>query len=336
MASEFLTQEEADSILCRILGWDEDVSESAEEVHAGVRLYELGKQERMVRGRMPTLEIINERFGRNLKIGLFGFIRKNPEVTVGAVKVHKYADFIRNLAVPTNINIVNIHPFRGNSLFIFDPGLVDTAVDASFGGKNQFKSKIEGRDFTDTEQRIISSMLDVVFAEYAKSWAPVHKISPEYVRSEMHTQFANIANPSEMVITTSFSIEIGSSGGTFHICFPYSAIEPVREILCSSMQGDQVEPDDRWSNSLQKQVYRTEVEVVAKLAKTKVLLGDVSSLRPGDLVYIDIPEYVDAQVEGVPIMSCKFGARNGRYSLKVNEIYDEQIEEAFSVKALEN
>lgn len=332
MAGEFLTQEEADSILCRILGWDENSRQEADAPAGAVKPFELGKQERMVRGRMPTLEIINERFGRNLKIGLFGFIRKNPEVTVGSVRVHKYADFIRNLAVPTNINIVNLHPFKGNSLFIFDPGLVDTAVDASFGGKNQFKSKIEGRDFTDTEQRIISSMLDVVFAEYTKSWAPVYKIAPEYVRSEMHTQFANIANPSEMVVSTSFSIEIGSSGGTFHICFPYSAIEPVREILCSSMQGDTVEPDDRWSDALERQVHLTKMEVIARLAKTKISLGQVSSLQPGDLIYLDIPETVDASIEGVPIMNCKFGSRNGHYSLKVQKVFDDQIGEALLPK----
>ncbi len=326
MASEFITQEEADQMLAGTLGLDilEVKDDPADE--DGVRPYEIGRQERIVRGRMPTLEIINERFSRHLRVGLFSFMRKNPEITVGSVKVQKYADFVRNLAVPTNLNVVALNPLRGHGLFIFDPGLIDTIVDALFGGKNQYKSKVEGRDFTSTEQRIISSMLNVVFDEYSKSWAPVYKIKPEYVRSEMHTQFANIANPSEMVVSTSFSIEIGSSGGTFHVCFPYSTIEPVRELLYSSMQGDQIEPDKRWSSTLERQVHNTEVELVATLTKTKVKLSDVANFRVGDILFLDIPETVEATVSGIPLVKCKYGTKNGKYSLKVQDVYTDKME----------
>lgn len=327
MSGEFLTQEAADKMRISILGLDEPESLDAAVGADGVRPYEMGRQERIVRGRMPTLEIINERFGRYLRVGLFSFMRKNPEITVGPVKVQKYSDFIRNLAVPANLNVVNLQPLRGNGLFIFDPALVDTIIEAMFGGRNQYKSKVEGRELTPTESKIVKEMLNVVFAEYTKAWAPVHAIQPEMLRSEMYTQFANIANPSEIVVSTSFSIEIGACGGMFHICFPYSMIEPIRDALYSSMQGDQAEPDRRWTGSLRTQIENTKVEIVADLASTTLSLRDIASMQVGDFIEFNIPEFVEARVGGVAIMDCKYGVKNGRYSLKVNDVYQERIEQ---------
>lgn len=322
MAADFLTQEEADLMIAQVLGIDLPVDEADHADTPGVlKAYDIGRQERIVRGRMPTLEIINERFGRHLKVGLFGFMRKNAEITVGSVKVQKYADFIRNLAVPTNINIVNLDPFKGNALFIFEPSLIDTIVDSLFGGKNQIKSKIEGRDFTETEQRIISRMLETVFEQYSRSWAPVFEIKPEYLRSEMHTQFANIANPSEVVVSTSFNIEIGSSGGAFHICFPYSSIEPVREILYSSMQGDQVEPDGRWRGTLEEQTQLVNVQMVAEIAAVDVPLKLIAEMQVGDLIEMDIPDYISATVHDVPVARCRYGKSGTRYALRIEEVF---------------
>src|SRR5262245_50764895 len=241
MSKEFLSQDEVDALLKGVNG-EADPEPKAEDKE-GVRPYSLGKQERIVRGRMPTLEIIHDRFARLLRIGLFNFMRRSPEISVGPVKVVKYSEFIRNLVVPTNLNIVHMKPLRGSSLFIFDPSLVFTVVDNMFGSDGRFHTRVEGRDFTPTEQRIIMRMLEVVFEDYQKSWAPVHPVTFEYVRSEMHTQFANIATPSEIVVTATFNVELGDAGGQLHICIPYSTIEPIRDMLYSPMQGDSYEPD---------------------------------------------------------------------------------------------
>src|SRR5476649_2500212 len=236
MADNFLSQEEVDALLKGVNG-DQDDAQAPEEV-AGVRTYNLATQERIVRGRMPTLEIINERFARLLRVGLFNFLRRSAEVSVGSVRVSKYSEFIRNLVVPTNLNLVHMKPLRGTALMVFDPGLVFLLVDNLFGGDGRFHSRVEGRDFTLTEQRIIQKMLTVVFEDYQKSWQPVYPVEFEYVRSEMHTQFANVATPSEIVVTTTFNIELGQSGGQFHVLFPYSMIEPIRDVLYSAIQGD--------------------------------------------------------------------------------------------------
>src|SRR3954470_7326354 len=160
MGAELLSQEEVDALLKGVTG---EVDEPKDDLDpSGIRPYNLATQERIVRGRMPTLEIINDRFARLLRIGMFNFMRRSPEISVGGVKVTKYSEFIRNLVVPTNLNVVHMKPLRGSCLFIFDPSLVFAVVDNLFGGDGRFHSRVEGRDFTLTEQRIIQKMLLVV------------------------------------------------------------------------------------------------------------------------------------------------------------------------------
>ena len=213
MTNEFLTQDEVDALLKGVSG--EADSPATDEPAGGVRSYNLATQERIVRGRMPALEIINDRFARMLRVGLFNFMRRSPEISVGPVRVIKYSEFVRNLVVPTNLNIVQVKPLRGSGLFVFEPSLVFLVVDNLFGGDGRFHMRVEGRDFTATEQRIIRRMLEVVTADYEASWKHVHPLKFEYVRSEMHTQFANIASPTEVVVVSTFSIELGSGGGAF-------------------------------------------------------------------------------------------------------------------------
>ena len=244
MAKDILSQDEVDALLNGVTGQVDEPA--APEQTGGVRPYNLATQERIVRGRMPTLEIINERFARQLRIGRFNFVRRTAELSVGPVRVVKYAEFVRNLVVPTNLNLVQAKPLRGMSLFIFNPDLVYLVIDNLFGGNGQFHTRVEGRDFTQTESRIIQRMLAVVFEDLEKAWSPVHPLKFEYVRSEMNTQFANIATPNEVVVVTTFTIELGNAGGEFHICMPYSMIEPIRDVLYSSLQGEQTEVDARW------------------------------------------------------------------------------------------
>jgi flagellar motor switch protein FliM len=195
MSQDFLSQEEVDALLKGVTGEADEAAPEAD--NQDVKAYDLGRQERIVRGRMPTLELINERFARYLRIGLFNYMHRSTEVSVGPIKVQKYSEFIRNLVVPTNLNLVQAKPLRGTGLIVFDPNLVFLVVDNMFGGDGRFHTRVEGRDFTATEQRIIQGMLGVVFEEYQKAWKPVYPLKFEYVRSEMNTQFANIATPSE-------------------------------------------------------------------------------------------------------------------------------------------
>lgn len=318
MADNFLSQDEVDALLKGVNG-DQDEVQAPEDI-SGVRPYNLATQERIVRGRMPTLEIINERFARLLRIGLFNFLRRSAEVSVGTVRVSKYSEFIRNLVVPTNLNLVHMKPLRGTALMVFDPNLVFLIVDNLFGGDGRFHTRVEGRDFTQTEQRIIQRILNVAFEAYTKSWEPVYPIEFEYIRSEMNTQFANIATPNEVVVATTFTIELGSVSGEMHFCMPYSMIEPVRDILTSSLQGEALEVDKRWVRLMTQQIQIAEVELIADLGSTKVMLGDILNMKIGDVIPFAISETVPAKVDGVPVMDCTYGTFNGQYALRVEKL----------------
>ena len=318
MSTEILSQDEVDALLKGVNG-DEEVDPAPESTE-GPKPYNLAKQERIVRGRMPTLEIINERFARLLRVGLFNFMRRSAEISVGPVRVTKYGEFVRNLVQPSNLNIVQTKPLRGNSLIIFDPTLVFTVVDNMFGGDSRFNTRVEGRDFTPTEQRIIQRLLAVVLDGYNKAWQPVFPLAMEFLRSEMHTQFATIATPSEVVVSSTFSVELGSAGGAIHVVTPYSTLEPIREQIYSSAQSDGAEPDSRWMQMLRRQVQHAEVEISAQLARTPITLAQVLAMRRGDVIGMDIKPTLTAEVEGVPIFECRYGVLNGQYAIKVEKI----------------
>lgn len=318
MAETFLSQEEVDVLLRGVSG-DSDEPTAASDTD-GVRSYNLATQERIVRGRMPTLEIINERFSRLLRIGLFNFLRRNAEVSVGPVKVSKYSEFIRNLVVPTNLNLVHYKPLRGTALMVIDPDLVFLMIDNLFGGDGRFHTRVEGRDFTQTEQRIIQRVLEIIFDSYAKSWEPVYPLSFEYVRSEMNTQFANIATPNEVVVSTTFTIELGSVSGEMHFCTPYAMIEPIRDLLTSSLQGETLEMDKRWIRLMKQQIQTAEVELLVDLGTASMHLSGILAMKKGDVIPIHIPDMLEAKVDGVPVMHCSHGKLNGQYALRVEKL----------------
>lgn len=322
MAEDFLSQDEVDALLKGAIGDSDDAPK--EEDTSGVRSYNLATQERIVRGRMPTYEIINERFARLLRIGLFNFMRRTVDISVGPVKVIKFSEFSRNLVVPSNLNMVHMKPLRGTALLVFEPDLIFLIVDNLFGGDGRYHTRVEGRDFTQTETRIIRRLLDVVFEEYEKSWKPVHPIQFEYIRSEMNPQFASIATPNEVVITVTFDIDMGNKGGALHVCIPYSMIEPIRDILYSSLQGDHMEVDKRWVRLLSKQIQIAEVELIANLGHTKVTFDQILGMQVGDVIPLNIPETITAEVDSVPVMECRYGIINGQYALRVNTMLSQQ------------
>ena len=326
MSADFLSQDEVDALLKGVSG-EADEPEAAEELADGPRSYNLGTQERIVRGRMPTLELVNERFARYLRIGLFNYVHRSVEISVGPIRVQKYSEFTRNLVIPTNLNLVNAKPLRGTALFVFDPSLVFLVVDNMFGGDGRFHTRVEGRDFTATEQRIIQGLLGVAFTEYARSWQPVYQLTFEYIRSEMNSQFANIATPSEVVVATTFSLEFGGSSADMHICFPYSMLEPIRDLLYSTMQSDHLTSDRRWIKLLSRQLQTAEVELACSFGTARVSLRDIVDMRVGDVIPLDVPEVLQAEVDGVPVFEGHHGTKNGRYAIKVERfVGPEEVE----------
>jgi flagellar motor switch protein FliM len=319
MNQQILSQDEVDALLQGITGESQKL-EQEDAPSGGVRDYDLASQERIVRGRMPTMEVINERFARNIRIGLFNFIRKSPEVAIGGIKVQKFSAFLREIVVPTNFNIMNVKPLRGSGLIVCDPSLVFAVIDALFGGVGKYHTRIEGRDFSPTELRVILRLVETICAEYKRAWMGIYPVELEYQRSEMQPQFASIATPSEIVVATNFTLEIGDTTGSVHFCIPYSTLEPIRDTLFSTIQGDSTEPDRRWVNLLKNQIQNADVELVAELAHADATVEQLLSFKPGDFVELDLDPMIKAKVSGVPVFDAHYGTSNNRYAIKIDRM----------------
>ena len=318
MSESFLSQEEVDALLEGVTGESQKEVEQAAQ-KGEVRPYDISSQERIVRGRMPTMEIVNERFARNLRLGLFNFIRRTPEVSIGSIAVQRFGAFLRELAVPTNFNIVAVRPLRGNGLIVCEPSLIFGVIDTLYGGTGKFQTRIEGRDFSATEHRVIGRLVAVITEEYKKAWKGIYPIELEYQRSEMQPQFANIATPSEIVISTSFQLEIGEIAGSIHFCMPYATLEPIRDVLYSSTQGDSIEVDRRWVNVLTQEIQAVEITMVAELARTNTTVQQLLAMKAGDFIELERESRIQANVDGVPLFECQYGTHNARYAIRIDK-----------------
>jgi len=317
MSESFLSQEEVDALLEGVTGESQTPVEQAAQ-KGEVRPYDMSSQERIVRGRMPTMEIVNERFARNLRLGLFNFIRRTPEVSIGAIAVQRFGAFLRELAVPTNFNIVAVRPLRGTGLIVCEPSLIFGVIDTLYGGSGKFQTRIEGRDFSATEYRVITRLVNVITEEYKKAWRGIYPIDLEFQRSEMQPQFANIATPSEIVISTSFQLEIGEIAGSIYFCMPYATLEPIRDVLYSSTQGDSIEVDRRWVNLLTREIQAVEITMVAELARANTTVEQLLAMKPGDFIELDRASHIQAAVDGVPLFECQYGTHNAKYAIRID------------------
>lgn len=294
------------------------VSTEAPPAPGEARQYDFANQMRIVRGRMPTLEMINERFARLHRISLYNLLRRSPEVAVGPVQIKKFSEFVHTLHVPTSLNLTKINPLRGTALIVLDPKLVFAVVDNFFGGNGRH-AKIEGREFTATEQRIIHLVLRSVFSDMREAWSHVATIEPEFIQSEINPHFANIVSPSEIVVVSSFHIELDGSGGNLHVTFPYAMIEPLREILDAGMASDRMEKDERWMQSLREEMEDAELEISTLLGNASLTLAELVNLKPGDIVPCDFNGKVTLVAEDVPVFRGSFGTSRGHQAVKIED-----------------
>jgi flagellar motor switch protein FliM len=294
------------------------VSTEAQPVPGEVRSYDFNSQLRIVRGRMPTLEMINDRFARLNRASLYNLLRRSPDIAIGAVEIKKFSEYVHTLHLPTSLNLVKINPLRGTALVVLDPKLVFAVVDNFFGGTGRH-AKIEGREFTATEQRIIHIVLRSVFADLREAWSHVASIELEYLNSEINPHFANIVSPSEIVVVTSFHIELDGAGGNLHITMPYSMIEPLREILDAGVASDRVERDERWMMCLREELEDADVELTTILGRSSVTLAELLNLKPGDVLPCDFTGKVTILAEDVPVLRGGLGTSRGRQAVKIQE-----------------
>lgn len=315
-ANDLLSQEEIDALLHGVDNGDVATESDAADA-GGINSYDFTSQDRIVRGRLPTLEMINERFARLFRTSLFNMLRRTADLSVSGIQMQKFSEFVHSLFVPTSLNMIKVVPLRGKGLFVIDPKLVFSVVDNYFGGSGRFHTKIEGRDFTPTENRVVQILLSRAFDDLNQAWRPVFKVEFEYSGSEVNPQFANIVSPSEVVVVTSFHVDLESGGGDFHICMPYSMLEPIRELLDAGVQSDRGERDERWERSLREEILGAKVELSSTLADVQMSVKQLAGLSKGDIIPFDMPEEVEVEAADVPVFKARLGVSDGNYSLKV-------------------
>ncbi len=317
--SDLLSQDEIDALLH---GVDSGAVDTEPTPDPGVaRTYDFASQDRIIRGRMPTLEMVNERFVRLWRIGLFNLIRRSADLSVRGIDLVKFGDYLHQLYVPTNLNLIKFKPLRGTGLVVFEPKLVFAVVDNFFGGDGRYPTRIEGREFTPTEMRVIQLMLKQTFADMAEAWAPVLDVECEYLNSEINPHFANIVTPREYVVVSRFHVELEGGGGEIHITLPYSMLEPIRELLDAGIQSDRVDRDESWNISMREQLLTSEVSVSSVLAKRSIDLRQLTKLKVGDILPIDLPAEVPICVEGIPVFTGRFGTAGGYNVVKITETH---------------
>jgi flagellar motor switch protein FliM len=316
--NDLLSQDEIDALLHGV----DDVEEDEVEDSGGnsASEYDFSSQDRIVRGRMPTLEMVNERFARHLRISLFNLMRRTTEVSINGVQMLKFGEYIHTLFVPTSLNMVRFRPLKGTALITLEARLVFILVDNFFGGDGRYPAKIEGREFTPTERRIIQLLLKIVFEDYMEAWAPVMDVEFEYLDSEVNPSMANIVNPTEVIVVCSFHIELDGGGGDFHIALPYSMLEPIRELLDAGVQSDKEDTDQRWSAALKDEIMDVEIELEVGLGEIDLTLRKIMEMKKGDIIPFDMPDELVIKAEDLPSFRGKLGQVNENYGVEVTSI----------------
>ena len=314
--SDLLSQDEIDALLNGVEGGDVETGNDEPLPPDTVFSYDFTQQDRIVRGRLPTLEMVNDRFTRYFRTGLFNVLRKTCEVSVLGVKMVKFNEYVHSLTLPSNLNLIRIKPLRGTALAVFEPRLVFTIIDNYFGGDGRYHARIEGREFTSTENRVIQIMLGEFFAAMTEAWAPVLPLTFEYQSSEINPQFANIVSPTETVVVCRFHIELDGGGGEIHLTFPYAMIEPIRTLLDAGVQSDRADRDGRWTETMHEEVLDAEVEISALLLEARMTIGEFLHLRPGDVIPVQLPELVTVYAEDVPVFRGRYGQSSGSNAVR--------------------
>jgi flagellar motor switch protein FliM len=316
---DLLSQDEIDALLH---GVDSGNVETGPPPSAPgeARAFDFTSQDRIVRGRMPTLEMINERFARLFRISLFNMLRRSPELTVVGIETAKFSEYTHSLFVPTNLNLIRVKPLRGTALCVFEPRLVFTVVENFFGGDGRINTKIEGREFTPTEMRVIQLLMKQAFEDMKEAWSPVMKLDFEYLNSEVNPHFANIVSPSEIVVVSKFKIELEGGVGHLHVTYPYSMLEPIRDLLDAGIQSDRADKDERWTLALREQLKDADVELESELARVTISLRKLAQLKAGDVIPFQMPKTLELCVERTPVFRGTFGVSGGNNAVRITEV----------------
>ena len=324
MTDKILSQDEVDALLKGVASGEIDTDDAKEQIVSGVHSYDFTSQERIIRGKMPGLEMVNDVFTRLMRNSISKLIMKYIDINIQTVDTIKYSDFMKTIPMPSSINIFNMEPLKGMALIVLEAPLVFAFIEFFFGGSSAQHVKSEGRAFTPIEQRVIQRVVDVILLDIEKSWEAIAPIKPTFVNSEINPQFVSIVTPGEIVINIEVQIEIEDFGGRLFLCIPYSMIEPVKEKLYSGIHGDKMEADYRWSQVLQETVMGMNLNLSAELGRVNLLVGDLVNFEVGNILNLNkaISSELEVKIENLPKFKGMPGFSLGNQAVKISKVLE--------------
>lgn len=323
---QVLSQNEVDALLNAVSDGRVEGPDTGKKGDAsGIVHYDLANQDRIIRGRMPTLDIIHDRFIRLFRISLSAALRKVANIGVNSSGPIKFGEFMNSLPLPSCLNILRIEPLRGSAVMVIESKLLYALVDSLFGGSDVPYTKIEGKDFTQIEIKVARRIVMSAVEDLEKAWAPVFPIKITYSRTEINPQFVAIVPPSDVVISTAFDIELEKISGSIKLVFPYSTLEPIKSKLSVGFQNEQLEVDHIWINRIKSQLMNTNVNLVCNMGNCWINLQDLMELNKGDILILDrdADKPLDILVEGIHKFKGVPGIIRGNKAIKVTEIIGE-------------
>jgi len=327
MAEQILSQDEINSLLRGLSEGDVEKDDVAlNDQQAGIKKYDLASQERIIRGRMPTMELIHDRFSRQFRTQLSKFLGKTVFVNVGGIEMVKFGLFMKKLPLPSSLHIYRMPPFLGYALMVVSPSLVFSIVESLFGGNGQGKLKLDGREFTSIESRLIGKVVLMALDTLKEAWAPIHPIDFVYVRSEFNPLAVAICPPTDVVIIVTIEVELEQESATVTLCIPYSTIEPLRQKLVTGFQSTRLEMDSTYKSRMQSSLLETKSELSVELAKGNITAEQVLNLKVGDVLSLETNPSEESiiKIEGTPKFYGYVGSYRGNRAVKVTRDIPEE------------
>jgi flagellar motor switch protein FliM len=321
--SQVLSQSEVDALLSAVSDNRVDAPDDSSDkgLESGIVQYDLANQDRIIRGRMPTLDIIHDRFIRLFRVTLSNSLRKMANISVNSTGPLKFSEFMNSLPLPSCLNILRLDPLRGPAVMVIESKLLYALVDSFFGGNDVPYTKIEGKDFTQIEIKIARRVVLSAIDDLEKAWEPVYPLKIGYSRTEINPQFVAVVPPSDVVIATTFDVELEKVSGTIKIVIPYATLEPIKSKLAVGFQSEQLEVDFIWINRIKEQIMRTSAELLVRLGEAHIQVRDLLHLEKGDIIQLntDATMPLDILCEGVAKFKGVPGILKGNRAIKITE-----------------
>jgi len=327
---QILSQEEVDALLKGVVGGDVETETAmlSEKDGEDALLYDFAAQDKVIRGRMPSLDAINDRFARFFRNTVSNMLRRMVDITPVSLDTLKFGNFMRSLPVPSSIHIIRVEPLRGNALIVLETKLVFALVDNFFGGGGTSTMKVEGREFTAIEQKILQNVVASAMKELTNAWQPVYTLDFSYVRAEMNPQFAGIIPNEDVLIVVQFDVELEETSGNVMICIPYMLIEPIRDRLYASFHSEEkANVDTTWVNRLKNELMGVYVDLAVEMGKTSITSRELASLRPGNVLVLDkdVNDSLIVKVQDLPKFYAKPGKIKDNMAVDIVATADKQL-----------